>query len=86
MQLLHNDLGNWSGGEIVEVSLTNAANVRLMDSSNFASYRGGREHRYFGGHVTRTPFRVQVPHSGRWHVTIDTGGRGDLRASVRLIG
>ena len=33
MQFIHNDLGNRQGGEIVEVTLTSGANVRLMDGS-----------------------------------------------------
>jgi len=59
------DLGNRQGGEIVEVTLKgNAANVRLMDSSNFQSYRSGRKHRCTGGYVTRSPVRLPIPHSG----------------------
>jgi hypothetical protein len=85
MNFLHNDLGHLHGGEIVEVTLSHAANVRLMDSNNFSSYRSGRQHRYFGGHITRTPFRVQVPHSGHWHVAVDTGGGGSVRAGIRLV-
>ncbi len=46
MQFTQYDLGQKQGGEVVEVSLSgSAANVRLMDSSNFQSYRAGRQHR-----------------------------------------
>jgi hypothetical protein len=52
MQFVQHDLGYRSRGEIVEISLSgNAANVRLMDSSNFSSYRSGRQHRFYGGLV-----------------------------------
>jgi hypothetical protein len=40
MNFLHNDLGNLSGEEVVEVTLDTAANVKLMDSANFAAIRG----------------------------------------------
>jgi hypothetical protein len=87
MQFIHNDLGNLSGGEVVEVSLSSQANVRLMDSSNFASYRNGGQHRYFGGHAARSPMRLQVPNAGHWHVAIDLGGYGgNVRAGVRVLG
>jgi hypothetical protein len=87
LSFLHNDLGNLAGGETVEVTLSNAANVRLMDSSNFASYRNGGQHQYFGGHVRRSPFRVSVPRAGHWHVAIDLGGYGGtIRAGVRVLG
>jgi hypothetical protein len=83
----HYDLGVLGGSEIVEVSLEgNAANVRLMDSSNFSAYQAGREHRYFGGHARRSPVRLQVPCGGHWHVAIDMGGyRGSVRSSVRVL-
>lgn len=32
--------------EVVEVTLDKAANVRLMDGSNFSAYRAGRNHRF----------------------------------------
>lgn len=85
MNFTHYDLGHKSGGEIVEVSLSgSAANVRLMDSSNLSSYRSGRSHRYIGGLVKQSPFRVQIPHSGHWHVTVDMMGlRGTTRSSLR---
>lgn len=87
MQFLHNDLGQLDGDEVVEVTLDRAANIKLMDNNNFASYRTGRRHSYFGGYATRSPFRVAVPQSGHWHLTIDLGGyAGSVRAGVRVLG
>lgn len=86
MQFLHNDLGYRKKGEIVEVSLASAANVRLMDSSNFSAYRAGRQHRCYGGYVTRTPWRHPIPNSGHWHVVVDLGGHaGRVGATVRIL-
>ncbi|NOH01164.1 MAG: DUF1883 domain-containing protein [Chloroflexi bacterium] len=87
MNFTHYDLGNRSGGEIVEVTLSgNAANVRLMDSSNFQSFRAGRKHRYFGGHAKQSPVRLQIPHSGHWHIAIDLGGyKGTVRSSIQIL-
>ncbi|WP_370946490.1 DUF1883 domain-containing protein [Amycolatopsis sp. cg5] len=81
------DLGQQSAGTVVEVTLAgNSANVKLMDSANLASYKSGRNHRYTGGHVTRSPFRVSVPGSEHWHIVIDYGGyAGSGRASVRVL-
>jgi hypothetical protein len=87
MQFLHTDLGILDGDEVIEVTLSNAANVRLMDSSNFQRYRSGTDHRYFGGHATHSPFRLPVPSPGHWHVAVDLGGyAGTVRAGVRVIG
>lgn len=86
MNFLHNDLGQLDGGEVVEVTLDKAANVKLMDSSGFSAYCNGGQHRYYGGHVTRSPFRLAVPGPGHWYVAIDLGGYGgSVRAGVRVI-
>ena len=74
MKYSYYDLGLLDKGQIVEVRLSAAANVRLMDSSNYSSYKNGRRHRYYGGYVTKSPYRITVPSSGRWYVTIDLGG------------
>ncbi|TXK30865.1 DUF1883 domain-containing protein [Pontibacter qinzhouensis] len=87
MKFTHYDLGNKKRGEIVEITLSgNAANVRLMDSSNFNSYKNGRQHRYYGGLATKSPVRLQVPNTGHWHVTVDMQGlRGSVRSSIRMM-
>jgi hypothetical protein len=72
--------------DVIEVSLSGQANVRLLDPSNFQSYRSGRTHRYFGGLARVSPFRLRPPHRGRWFVVVDMAGyRGSVRASARLL-
>lgn len=80
-------LGNLTKGQIVEVTLKgNSANVKLMNSSNFSSYKAGRRHNYYGGHVKRSPYRVTVPNNGNWYVTVDLGGySGKVSSSVRVL-
>ncbi|MGY6217369.1 DUF1883 domain-containing protein [Methylolobus aquaticus] len=87
MQFQHYDLGHKQAGQIVEVSLQgSAANVRLMDSSNFQSYRSGQRHRFYGGHATRSPVKLAIPRTGYWHVAIDLGGyRGSVRSAIRIL-
>jgi len=87
MQFTHYNLGHIERGSVVEVTLQgSAANVRLMDGSNFSSYRSNRSHRYVGGLAERSPVRLQVPHSGSWHVAVDMQGlRGSVRSGVRVI-
>lgn len=65
-------------GATVVVELSTGANVRLMDSSNFNAYKSGRNHRYYGGLITQSPFRITVPSTGSWYLTIDLVG---LRAT-----
>lgn len=86
MNFLHFDLGQQRSGQLVEISLTAAANVRLMDSSNFSSYKSGRNHHYHGGLARQSPLRLAVPRTGHWYVAVDMEGlRGQTRASVRIL-
>jgi hypothetical protein len=83
MTFLHTDLGTLSANSVVVVHLGTAANVRVLDDSNFRSYQTGGRHHFYGGHYQRTPVRIPIPISGHWHVVIDLGGHaGTIRASV----
>lgn len=81
------DLGNLKAGERVQVTLQgSAANVRLMDTSNYQSYKSGRKHKYYGGLITKSPVVLSVLNSGHWYVTVDMQGlRGNTRSSVKVL-
>ena len=88
MNFTHYALGHVESGSVVVVTLEgNAANVRLMDQLNFSNYKAGRQHRYHGGLAKESPVRLQVPHSGTWHVAVDLHGLGgSIRCNVQVIG
>lgn len=84
MNFLHYEY-DLSSGDIVEVTLDNQANVRLLDATNYSKYRKGKKHRYFGGLGKKSPIRIPVPNAGHWHLVVDLGGYpGTIRASVRV--
>lgn len=87
MRFTHYDLGHLHRGQQIQVTLSgSAANVRLMDTSNFNRYRRGQQHRYHGGLVKRSPWVGAAPRTGRWHVTVDMNGlRGTVRSSVKVL-
>ena len=87
MKYLVWDLKQLKRGERVKVTLTgNAANVRLMNSSNYSSYKSGRSHQYVGGLVNKSPVILGVPNSGHYYVTVDMQGlRGSTNASVQVL-
>ena len=87
MNFVHHDLGQRRSGEIVEITLSgSAANVRLMNSSNFQSYKTGRKHRYIGGLAKQSPVRLSIPNSGHWHVAVDMAGlRGKVKSSAKIM-
>tara|TARA_R110002049_G_scaffold295239_6_gene482455 strand:+ start:3289 stop:4050 length:762 start_codon:yes stop_codon:yes gene_type:complete len=86
LQFIHNDLGQRKRGDVVEVTLTSGANVRLMDSTNFNSYKNGRRHQYTGGLAKKSPLRLQIPRLGHWYIVVDMQGlKGSTKASVRML-
>jgi hypothetical protein len=87
MKFTHYDLGHVERGSVVVVTLSgSAANVRLMDSANLSSFKAGRRHTYHGGLARSSPVRLAVPHSGRWHVTVDMQGlRGTVRTGLQIV-
>jgi hypothetical protein len=87
MNFTHYDLKQQKRGTVVRVTLQgSAANVRLMDSSSFSSYKNGRRHSYRGGLAQRSPVDLVIPRSGHWHVTVDMAGlRGTTRSSIQIL-
>jgi hypothetical protein len=84
---IHSDLGHRKRGDVLEITLSSGANVRLLDSSNLASYRRGQRHRYVGGRATKSPVRLGIPRTGHWHAVVDRQGLrpGNVRAGFRVI-
>ena len=81
------DLGYRKRGEIAEVTISGTAvNVELLDSSNLSAFKAGRQHRYYGGHVERSPARIPIPGDGHWYIAIHLGGyAGQWRSGVRVL-
>ena len=83
MEHLHQEL-DLTPEDLVEVTLDHAANVLLLDPSNFLAYEQKKPYRYYGGHITQSPYRGRIPHGGKWHLVVDLGGApGTVRASAR---
>lgn len=87
MNHLKFDLGYQDRGTVVRVTLEgSAANVRLLDSSNYRSYQRGEQHRCWGGHYKRSPAVLTVPNYGHWFIAVDYGGyAGRGRAAVQVL-
>jgi len=86
VNFLHYHL-NLKPNEVVEVTLDQQANVKLLDEINYGYYQRGERHTYYGGLAKISPVQLRPPHSGHWHLVIDLGGySGTVAASVRVIG
>jgi hypothetical protein len=85
MNYLHQEF-DAGPNDVIEVTLDHAANVLLLDSTNYSSYRNGNPYRYHGGYIKSSPFRISPPRRDRWHLVVDLGGyAGAVRASARLL-
>lgn len=85
MNYLHYNL-SLASNDVVEVRLDKQANVRLLDPHNYTQYKQRKRHRYYGGLVKVSPFRLKVPHAGQWHLVVDLGGyAGSVKASINVI-
>jgi len=57
-----------------------------MDSSNFQSYKNGRDHRYVGGLATKSLVQLPIPNSDHWYVAVDLLGlSGNVQSSARVL-
>ncbi len=88
MKFFYTDVGSRQAGDVVEVTLSSVANVRLMDTLNFNNYKKGMKHIYTGGLARQSPIRLTVPTVGHWHVAIDINGiqgSSGLKAGVKVV-
>lgn len=80
------DLGNCQRGDVWRVELDKAANVFLVDPSNYSAFKAGRRFTYYGGLIERTPHDFVVPQSGRWYIVAHSWGlRYPARISLRKL-
>jgi hypothetical protein len=80
------NLGSLDRGAVIIITLSNSANVCIMQSHDLAKYKRGASFSYIGGFVTRSPARFTVPSTGRWFVTVDLEGSRaySVRSSVSV--
>jgi len=80
------NIGKLKGGERVEVMLQgNAANVRLFEKKAYKSYTKGKQHKFYGGLATSSPYNLQVPNKGVWYLAIDMQGlQGSVISTVSV--
>lgn len=63
----------------VRVKLKYAADVFLVDSTNFQYYQNGQDFTYFGGHYTKSPVTITVKGAGRWYLIVKGEGQYQYR-------
>ncbi|BFH10577.1 DUF1883 domain-containing protein [Paenibacillus melissococcoides] len=68
-----------NGPLTVEVELQHAADVFLVDRTNYQKYTSGQSFKYYGGHYTRTPVTISVNDAGRWYLIVRGSGQYKYR-------
>jgi hypothetical protein len=73
--------------DAIRVFLTgSAANVLVMDDTNFQRFKTGQQHQYYGGYYTQSPVIIRPPYAGHWNVVINLGGfAGTVNAAVQVV-
>lgn len=72
-EYLYWDLGNQrQGAAVVTDWKGNAANIRLLDSSNYRLYFLGETFSFYGpGLASASPVCVEVPYDAYWYAVVD---------------
>jgi hypothetical protein len=88
VQFIYKDLGSRQRDDVVEVVLSGTeANVALVDSSTYSSFKAARSWRGVGGLTRTSRVHLTVPSSGHWYgiAFITPGRRGSTRAGFRVL-
>ncbi len=73
-------------GDVIRVSLSGPANVRLLDTLNYYKYSAGKSFQSSGESTRETSAHFKAPHKAQWHVVVDLKGHdNDVRAYVDVL-
>jgi len=68
-------------GNTVQVELSHAADVFIVDQANNSRRQRGQSFTYYGGHYRQSPVNINIPRAGTWFAVVE----GSARASVSVI-
>lgn len=70
-------------GKAIRVSLSDVANIRVLDTLNYYKYRAAKSCQSAAESKNRLALSFVPPHKGEWHVVVDLAGQGqEVRAVV----
>ena len=74
-------------GALVRVSVTARAFIALLDDENYDLYLEDEDFEYYGDTVSRSPFDLQAPYPGLWHLVIEQDDPAEhLSVGVQIVG
>jgi len=73
-------------GKIIRVSLSDVANIRILDTLNYYKYRAAKSCQSAVQSNKDLVLSFAPPHQGEWHVVVDLAGQGsEVRAVVDVL-
>jgi hypothetical protein len=86
MDSLHYNVVTGPGDKIRVYLKGNAANVLVMDGTNFQKYQLGQKYNYYGGYYRRSPVIIKPAVYGPLNVVVNLGGfAGAVNAVVQVL-
>lgn len=58
---------------VAEVTLSQSANVYLVNAQGYQNYLNGNDFKFYGGYAASSPYRIIIPSSNHWYVIVDNG-------------
>ena len=72
--------------KVIKVSLTDKANIRLLDTLNYYKYKIGKSYQSSSEYAGQVACVFKPPHRGEWHVVVDLTGQGEqVRAFIEIV-
>jgi hypothetical protein len=73
-------------GKAIRVSLSDIANIRILDPLNYYKYRAAKRCQSAVESKNDLVLSFVPPHKGEWHVIVDLAGQGEeVRAVVDVL-
>ena len=80
------ELGHVDQGKVVEISLNYAASIKVMDTTNYYSFKKGGKYKYIGEYVDKSPYQITIPYPARWYVVLELDGlAAKVASSVKIL-
>ena len=85
MKYWFHDVGIVEQGKIIEVTLDQAANIRIMDEDNYNNFKNRQSYSAIIYFITTSPFKIKLPRSAHWYVVVDPEDQpGSVVSSVKV--
>ena len=83
MQYLH-EAFTGGRGSVVTIEVDRQASVFLLDPPKYLAFKAGRQFRYHGGRMVKSPCHMSPSRSGIWHVVVQPEPGTRTRVAINV--